>query len=360
MNICLMGASNSFETMPFPQALKNNNKVSKFRNVSVGGSSSLLGVRGVNKAHRDDFDFTILEFVVNENTFLGCGSLSINSLKQTLNFLATSILNTGSTPVFLILPTFNDEEGIVTNFYREYCEDMGFIYFDVYKFMNSLRSKNSELSRDYFFDNPNHISRDFSVLVADHLVDKLHLVNSKSFEGDIATIKSNKIINLSFSELIPNSHLPIHSIANSVINEKLVEISQSHEGSITISLGKNQSIIGYSFDAAQSSGYLVIEGDKKICIDLGTAIYNGNRQNVFFILPIPTAVSSVDEKIKFVVEKSAPFSAELTYSQWKHEPDKYPTLDGIVRLCELYVVQEDQVIHAKYKRLNIELSGFID
>ena len=36
------------------------------------------------------------------------------------------------------------------------------------------------------------------------------------------------------------------------------------------------------------------------------------------------------------------------------------TLDGIVRLCELYVVQEDQVIHAKYTRLNIELSGFID
>ncbi|GGF84573.1 hypothetical protein [Alteromonas lipolytica] len=357
MNICIVGASNSFPTMAFPKYIRENDNVKSYGNFSVGGSSSLLGIRAIEKIPSNKYDFALLDFTVNENVFYRKGSLNRNHLKSTLDSLVIALNEKFITPVFLIFPTTTDSTSVITNFYREYCIDRGLLFFDIYRIIDRWKQV-TEIEDDFFFENANHISPEFSKVSAQLLIESLDLIdNTSSTYHDRLDISTHKVSLYKITECVAHdAPVVINQICNSVIEEDLISWDVSSE--IELTVNKNDCIIGYSFDAAKSSCYLSISGDNECLIDLGTAVYKGNRENVFFILPVPESVRSTTGKFKLSSSCNTNSNISPIYSQWKFEYDSFPPLSGDISLGDIYCVSTDKCIHTSISRyLNNDLAA---
>jgi hypothetical protein len=320
-----MGASNSFETMPFPKAIEKHSIIKTYVNLSVGGSSGLLAFRSLANLNVNEFDYMLLDFAVNEIEFIEKGSTSIEQIHAVVDEVCSMVHSLRIIPIITLFPVKNKKNNPVNEFYRNYAIQRNILLLDLYTIVDLFKPGSEQ---DDLFESPNHINEKFATLCANYTIEYLGNLRKTSLKEIDWITHQYKYIPV--EELLNTAAIFTHtSIDNAVIKESLVSFSSQNE-SLTITLDDDWMMVGYSADFANTSCYLSIEGADTIKVDMGTAIYNSGRKNVLFILPISKEIVPKDTKVTLSARCSNKDDGNLLcYSQWKKKNVDYSQLDGV-------------------------------
>lgn len=331
MRICILGASNCVETMPFPQAFKHNLDVDFFENYSLGGSTSVLAFKNLGKVENTNFDYVILDFAINETVSLERGATSTDSLSEIIETICARIVRSRAIPVIIIFPQVGKKKSPIAAMYRELSNILNLPLFDLYEVIEYLQGKFA-LDENTFYRDKNHISDWFSTYCAKLCIESLKSLEANFYESkwQFKYIVESKIRSLVKQ---PDEQL-FSTIKTSIITEEVIKLEPNTE--ICLNIPKGAAVIGYTVDFANSSSFLRISGKNEIEVDLGTANYNAGRKHVLFSLPLKNGINENNGAIKIIGLKEKSLANSIPcYSQWKLPNVDNSKLDGITYLGSL-------------------------
>lgn len=348
MDLCLVGASNSFDSMPFARYLRSRADIGKFKNYSIGGSSSILAFRDLDDMKSGGFDFCLIDFSVNEILFNQKKSTDIDRIRENLESFCFQLIDAGCVPIILLFPVIEKRHDIVVEEYRKFSRDFNIPIFDMYEILEDITSRlgvGPSCIRETFFDSPNHVKAWVAELCARMLLnglsdfkwtlDRHHARGVSGFSG----VKLRSVL-----EAPQGATVGTYSFANDFVSETVVTLGA--DTPLEVPVPRGSSVVGYSADFARTSCYLSIRGQNRVVVDAKTAVFRGGRRHVLFVLPLPCDVRpSLDSVvIEAKCEHDAFEQGEAVFSQWEEAGADHSRLEGMLSIAEIFVRHEDKIV----------------
>jgi hypothetical protein len=185
MNITVLGTSNSLMRHGYVFALRGHPDVASVENFSLGASSALAFTFMTSKSTIMHNRYCILEYAVNQHSFLRQGYQKASIEDEIIGCVAT-IAKRGGIPIFLLLPRqrWDAKSSRIRTLYLAIAERLGVPVFDGIAWTDSFSSIN-RLDRTTLFKDDGHLAPWVATALAVDLVEflrKIEVNNSPSTE----------------------------------------------------------------------------------------------------------------------------------------------------------------------------------
>lgn len=334
MRIGILGASNCVNSMGFSAAMPTNSNVSYFENFSIGGSTSLLALKSIDKAVNTGFDFIFLDFVINETKSILKKATTFREIRNINRNIISRLIERNILPIITIFPSSKSEFRQMTkldSMYIEIAKEFNIPYLNIIEIIDYVERLYG-ISRNFLFRDGDHISRWLGKAISLSVIDALAKFEP-NFTKEYGQYPAFSAVEI--KKLLSHSW-DVFNIKNNLIDEDFITINNGDI--VKLSPPENSRLIGYSADFRHSSSYLEISGENTIYVDLGTVMRSDLRfKNIVYILPLQNGVRPRDNSISLRSLCNLPTMATPTcYSQWGScSPNRDP-LEGLSTIGKLF------------------------
>ncbi len=264
VNIAIIGTSNSILKDGFYSGL-HENKWCKLTNISLGASSSAVGVWAIEKVDFHEYDFVIMDLLNNEEHIIYSGYNTIERALGNILTLVNKCSLAGSIPVIVSFPRkfFFGDECEIRPLHRSVmalAKNLSISKFDLYELVDSVLASNQNFSLDNLFMDEAHLKRPIAKLIgsaiADLLINKFNnelIVNKKFFDVSYYSAKYISVVSNDFdAERIERKN-----------NFTKETFSKIQDGRYLFDFGPDESYItAVHCNAAVSNGAIFINGQR--------------------------------------------------------------------------------------------------
>ena len=290
MRVCLVGTSNAIYKDGYAAAIQNNPDVTDFTKHSIGASPSVIIPYFLSNIDFKNFDIVIFDTAINDRNYYISKSIRKEQIREFLEWGIQKASAAGCRVGLLLMPTRTafQKETISGLIYTKLADETGSLLFDGYKDAKAI-AKFIGCPIDILFNDDYHYLKPFAWRLAKDMISAL-------IDADRP---------LSIDKILPDfykihlSTLPYQTPImrkTSAIERRFVGLTSDIE--ISIPLGEKETLVGISFNAANSFGSLKISGTKTHIKSLTTQFTGSGKPLQLIVVPFTTPdISSSDGQI---------------------------------------------------------------
>jgi hypothetical protein len=250
MKIAVFGTSNSILKNGYVSGLRFSPYVDTVQQFCLGHSTSVslpYTTKGVNF---DDFDYCLVDFVVNEETFEKFPE-SHREIRNRLDFLISLLAEKKCVPVAMIMPVQIrvDKPLPVYRLYLEYFREHNFPVFDGYDALRRLMAGSDTPLPSYFRD-PSHLSNWAATALGLALGEQLAAFADKLLDRRVSTVRGHTFGYVRFNPR-HNRAIPVVTRKSALSTERFLRIGA--EERILFGIGEAEAVSGVGLNLGQTN-----------------------------------------------------------------------------------------------------------
>ncbi|TCU14708.1 hypothetical protein [Rhizobium sullae] len=276
LRICLIGTSNSVYKDGYAGAIRDDKRVSSFTKFSMGASPSIIIPYFGSELDFSTFDFVIFETAINDRNYYKYGSIRKDQIRNFVEWGVSAAAKAGCHVALLVMPSRKamNAPTISGTIYQRIAAETGATLLNGFDFVRTYAAA-LETQIDELFIDDFHIQKQIANRVGRVLIDKMVADRASKIKAPTSHGKYYRLHAL---------HLQTPAVlrTTSLISEYFFILNnQSQE--IQCSIPASDSIVGVTYNAAKSSGKLVISSSEAKCIKSLTTKYFGIDKELLLI-----------------------------------------------------------------------------
>lgn len=286
LRVCLIGTSNSIYKDGYAGALQDDARVSTFVKYSMGASPSVIIPYFGSTIDFSQFDCVIFETAINDRNYHKYGSIGKDQIRRFLEWGIRAATEAGCHVALLVMPARKDMDrqtipGII---YQRIAVRTGATFLNGFDFIRTFASATERPLDSLFIDNF-HIRKPIAYKLGTILLDKIVADRSRTISPSDNRDTYRRI---EAAALSPDALLR----QNSLLSARFVALDRS-SGPVQIKLLPGEAIIGLAYNAARSSGRIVLSSSGEKCVKNLTTKYFGSSKDLLLIAcPLRQAISA--------------------------------------------------------------------
>ncbi len=356
MRIAVVGTSNSLMKYGYTYAVARSPRVTSFRNMSIGKSTSLLFALTTDGVDFSEFDFCIFDFAVNEEVFVRHG-VTRDEMRSFGLSLAARAWKAGCLPVMLILPRRSvlRERSNIRDHYLSLARDLNAPFFDVIEYAETLE-RTRGIARGDMFQDDGHLAEWFAIAVGQQLLDGLSRLMQLRDGAAAEPWWHFDYRPVAIAPLLPGGEAAVRR-ENSLFRLDFARLRPAL--ALSLELPRGSRVAGLYANLATTAGFLRLSGATTEIVDLRNAYqHQGRDKFVLSTVALQRQVAEMGGEIQIEVVAEGDLSAEMRRAVLVGIPEREKPPDlGHVEIGGLIIrsAEPERVAHRPSPSLNLSI-----
>lgn len=276
LRVCLIGTSNSIYKDGYAGALQHDARVATFVKYSMGASPSVIIPYFGSVIDFSQFDCVIFETAINDRNYQKYGSIRKEQIRRFLEWGIRAATDAGCHAALLVMPGRKDmnRQTVPGIIYQRIAARTGATFLNGFDFIRTFAAATDRPLNGLFIDDF-HILKPIAHKLGTVLLDKILADRSRAISppDNRDAYRRVEAVDLTPAPLLRQ---------NSLLSARFVVLERG-TGPVQIRLAPGEEIIGLAYNAARTSGRIVLSSAGGTCVKNLTTKYFGSSKDLILI-----------------------------------------------------------------------------